>query len=238
MAAFVRDLSLLPCRVGATVDDVQIAIALYDRFTALDAVGPYQVLSSLPGAQVVLVADRRGPIPDDTVLAVVAGAAFDEVPSPEVVVVPGGMVTRRMARDGHPVIDWVRAVHPSTRWTTSVCTGSILLGAAGVLEGLDATSHWAALPQLEAFGARAILERVVAHDGHRVVTAAGVSSGIDMALHLVARLRGPEVAQAIQLAVEYDPQPPFDAGSPAKAPAEVVELVRAISAEREAATLA
>jgi putative intracellular protease/amidase len=203
---------------------MQIAIALYDRFTALDAVGPYQVLSSMPGAEVVFVADRRGPIPDDTVLPMVAGATFDEVRAPDVLVVPGGMVTRRMARDGHPVIDWVKAVHPTTQWTTSVCTGSILLAAAGVLEGLDATSHWAALPQLEQFGARPTVERVVVHDG--IITAAGVSSGIDMALHLVAQLQGPEVAQAIQLAVEYDPQPPFDAGSPTKAPASVVKFLR------------
>jgi transcriptional regulator GlxA family with amidase domain len=214
---------------------MQIAIALYDRVTSLDAVGPYQVLSNLPGGEVVFVAERRGPVPDDTVLQLTAGASFDEVRSPDIVVVPGGMITRRMARDGHPVIDWVKAVHPSTSWTTSVCTGSILLAAAGLLEGLDATSHWAALPQLEAFGARPTLQRVVVQDG--IITAAGVSSGIDMALHLVAQLQGPEVAQAIQLAIEYDPQPPFDAGSPAKAPAEVVELVRAISAEREAATL-
>jgi putative intracellular protease/amidase len=214
---------------------MQIAIALYDRVTALDAIGPYQVLSNLPDAEVVFVADRRGPVPDDMVLQLVAGAAFDEVRTPEIIVVPGGMITRRMARDGHPVIDWIKAVHPSTQWTTSVCTGSVLLGAAGVLEGREATSHWAALPQLEAFGARPTLERVVVGDG--VVTAAGVSSGIDMALHLVAELQGPEVAQAIQLAIEYDPQPPFDAGSPTKAPPAVVDLVRAISAEREAATL-
>ena len=215
---------------------MQIAIALYDRLTALDAVGPYQVLSSMPGAEVLFVADRRGPVPDDTVLQLVAGASFEEVPAPDIVVVPGGTITRRMARDGHPVIDWVEAVHPSTQWTTSVCTGSILLAAAGVLEGREATSHWAALPQLEAFGARPTLQRVVVQDG--VITAAGVSSGIDMALHLVAELQGPEVAQAIQLAIEYDPQPPFDAGSPTKAPAGVVDLVRAISADREAATLA
>jgi putative intracellular protease/amidase len=214
---------------------MQIAIALYDRVTALDAIGPYQVLSNVPGSEVVFVADRRGPIPDDTVLQLTAAAALDEVRSPDIVVVPGGMITRRMARDGHPVIDWVKAVHPSTSWTTSVCTGSILLAAAGLLEGLEATSHWAALPQLEAFGARPTLQRVVVQDG--IITAAGVSSGIDMALHLVAELQGPEVAQAIQLAIEYDPQPPFDAGSPAKAPAGVVDLVRAISAEREAATL-
>jgi putative intracellular protease/amidase len=225
MADFVKNLSLLPRGGRRDAGPMQIAIALYDRVTALDAIGPYQVLSNLPGAEVVFVADRRGPIPDDTVLQLTAGAAFDEVRSPDVVVVPGGMITRRMARDGHPVIDWAKAVHPGTQWTTSVCTGSILLAAAGLLEGLDATSHWAALPQLEAFGARPTLQRVV------------VSSGIDMALHLAAELQGPEVAQAIQLAIEYDPQPPFDAGSPAKAPAGVVDLVRAISAEREAATL-
>jgi transcriptional regulator GlxA family with amidase domain len=141
-----------------------------------------------------------------------------------------------MARDGHPLIDWVKAVDPATQWTTSVCTGSILLAAAGLLEGREATSHWAALPQLEQLGARPTLQRVVVQDG--LMTAAGVSSGIDMALHLVAELQGPEVAQAIQLAIEYDPTPPFDAGSPTKAPAEIVDLVRAISAEREAATLA
>jgi putative intracellular protease/amidase len=215
---------------------VQIAIALFDRFTALDAVGPYQVLSSIPGAEVVLVAEALGPVPDDTVMPVVAGAAFAEVDRPDVVVVPGGMVTRRMARDGHPVIDWVRAVHPGTQWTTSVCTGSVLLGAAGLLEGREATSHWAALPQLESFGARPTLRRVVVGDG--IITAAGVSSGIDMALRLVELLHGPEVAQAIQLGIEYDPEPPFDAGSPAKAPSGIVDLVRSLSAEREAATLA
>ena len=203
---------------------MQIAIALYDRVTALDAIGPYQVLSNLPGAEVVFVADRRGPIPDDTVLQLTAGAAFDEVGSPDIIVVPGGMVTRRMARDGHPVIDWAKAVHPGTTWTTSVCTGSILLAAAGLLEGLEATSHWAALSQLEAFGARPTLRRVVVQDG--IITAAGVSSGIDMGLVLADKIAGPEVAQMIQLGIEYDPQPPFDSGSEAKAPAHISKFFR------------
>jgi putative intracellular protease/amidase len=211
---------------------MQIAIALYDRFTALDAIGPYQVLSAMPGAEVVFVADRRGPIPDDTALQLTAAATFDEVRQPEIVVVPGGTITRRMARDGHPVIDWVKAVHPSTRWTTSVCTGSILLAAAGVLEGREATSHWAALPQLEAFGARPTLQRVVVGDG--IVTAAGVSSGIDMALVFAARIAGDAVAQAVQLSVEYDPQPPFDTGTPEKAPAAIQDMVRAALVERDA----
>jgi transcriptional regulator GlxA family with amidase domain len=138
-----------------------------------------------------------------------------------------------MARDGDPIVPWLRAVHPHTRYTTSVCTGSLLLGAAGILDGLDATSHWAALDLLGEYGATSTLERVV--ERGKVITAAGVSSGIDMALLLAARLAGDDVAQAIQLAIEYDPQPPFDAGSPAKAPAAVLELVKANIGRRIAA---
>jgi transcriptional regulator GlxA family with amidase domain len=203
---------------------VQIALALYDRFTALDIMGPYQVLNQFPGAEVVFVADHRGPIHDDSALTAIAEAAFDEVTAPDVIVLPGGLITRRMARDGAPVIDWAKAVHPTTTWTTSVCTGSILLGAAGILDGLDATSHWMALQQLEAFGARPTSQRVVFQG--KVVTAAGVSSGIDMALTLVDRMAGPFVAQAIQLGIEYDPQPPHDTGSPEKAPKEVLDMLR------------
>ena len=215
---------------------MQIALALFDRFTALDILGPYQVLTEMPGAEVVFVADAAGPVNDDTVLTVQAHASFDEVRSPDVVVVGGGIITRKMARDGHPVIDWLAAVDPTTRYTTSVCTGSVLLGAAGLLSGLTATSHWCALDQLEAFGATPTLQRVV--EQGKVITAAGVSSGIDMALTLTAHLYGPEVAQAIQLGMEYDPQPPFDAGSPTKAPAEIVELVRMITDQAETASLA
>jgi transcriptional regulator GlxA family with amidase domain len=141
-----------------------------------------------------------------------------------------------MARDGDPSVDWIGAVHPHTMYTTSVCTGSLLLGAAGVLDGLDATSHWLALTDLERWGATPTLERVV--ERGKVITAAGVSSGIDMALVLAARLCGDEVAQGVQLTIEYDPQPPFDAGSPAKAPAAIVESVRASLAKRAAALLA
>lgn len=123
---------------------MQIAIALFDQLTTLDAIGPYQVFAHLRGADVVTVAAEAGPVRDDSVLTLHANAAFDDVQNPDVIIVPGGLATRRMARDGHPVIDWIRAVHPSTTWTTSVCTGSILLGAAGVLEGLEATTHWIA----------------------------------------------------------------------------------------------
>ena len=214
---------------------MQIALALFDRFTSLDILGPYQVLSEMPGAEVVFVADAAGPVNDDTVLTVQAHASFDEVRSPDIVVVGGGIITRKMARDGHPVIDWLAAVDPTTRYTTSVCTGSILLGAAGLLQGLTATSHWMALDQLEAFGATPTLQRVV--EQGKVITAAGVSSGIDMALTLAARLHGDVVAQAIQLGIEYDPQPPFDAGSPEKAPKELVDQLRGSLVASEARTL-
>jgi transcriptional regulator GlxA family with amidase domain len=200
---------------------VQIALALFDQFTALDAVGPYQVLGSLPGAEVVPVAASAGRVRDDTALVFDVEATFDDVRRPDVVVVPGGLVTRRMVRDGHPVIDWLRAVHPTTTWTTSVCTGAVLLGAAGALEGLEATTHWSAYEQLRALGARPTSQRVVVQG--KVVTGAGVSAGIDMALTLVELMAGRSTAQAIQLGIEYDPQPPVDAGSPAKAPAEVHE---------------
>jgi transcriptional regulator GlxA family with amidase domain len=202
---------------------VQIAIALFDRMTALDAIGPYEVLSRLPGADVRFVASETGPKRCDTgALALVADHALEEVPSPDVVVVPGGEGTR--GPEGAELIDWIRATHETSRWTTSVCTGSLLLGAAGVLDGLRATSHWLFLDRLSEHGAEPTGERVV--EQGKVMTAAGVSSGIDMALRLAHREAGDDVARAIQLAIEYDPQPPFDAGSPEKAPEHVVELVR------------
>jgi len=214
---------------------MQIAIALFDGFTALDAIGPYQVFASLPGADVVLVAENAGPVRDDRAMTVYADAAFADVTKPDVIVVPGGLITRKLARDGHPVIDWVRAVHPTTTWTTSVCTGSILLAAAGLLDGVDATTHWLAYEQLAAYGASPTGRRVVKEG--KVLTAAGVSSGIDMALTLVAEETGDWVAQAIQLGIEYDPQPPVDAGSPDKAPADVLATVTDMMRAREAELL-
>ena len=206
---------------------MQIAIVLYDRFTALDAIGPYEVLSRLPGAEAVFVAAQAGPVQTDNgMLTVLADRALADVERPDIVVVPGGPgeVT---ARAGGAVIDWLRHVDETTQWTTSVCTGSLILAAAGLLDGKRATSHWLAYDALRGLGAEPVSERVV-FEG-KVVTAAGVSSGIDMGLALVYRIAGPEVAQAIQLGIEYDPQPPFDAGSPDKAPAAIVELLRSRS---------
>jgi putative intracellular protease/amidase len=212
----------------------QIAIPLFDRFTALDAIGPYEVLSRLPGAEVVFVAEEPGVKRTDTgIVGVVVDQPLTAVTRPDIVVVPGGPGTRAMLED-NGLIDWIRSVHPTTQWTTSVCTGSLLLAAAGVLDGVPATTHWLAADLLERLGARPTERRVV-FEG-KVVTAAGVSSGIDMALALAARLAGDQVAQAIQLSIEYDPQPPFDAGAPSKAPAEIVELVRGLYTAQEATT--
>jgi putative intracellular protease/amidase len=204
---------------------MDIAILIYERFTALDAVGPYEVLSRLPDARVTFVAEHATPKRTDTgQLALLADATLDELVSPEIVVVPGGHGQAQLMDDG-PVHEWLRAAHSTSAWTTSVCTGSLILAAAGLLAGKRATSHWLALEELRALGVEVMPERVV-FDG-KIVTAAGVSAGIDMALALAARIAGPDVAQAIQLGIEYDPQPPFDAGSPDKAPAEIVEAVRA-----------
>jgi putative intracellular protease/amidase len=201
-----------------------ITIPLYDRFTALDAVGPYEVLCRLPGADVVFVAEDAGPVRTDTrALTLVAERALADVDACDVVVVPGGPGTREML-EPQPLHDWLRAIDATTQWTTSVCTGALLLGAAGLLDGLEATTHWSALDTLATLGARPTERRVVPQG--RVVTAAGVSAGIDMALWLAAQIAGDEVAKAIQLGIEYDPQPPFDSGSVAKASPETMELVR------------
>jgi transcriptional regulator GlxA family with amidase domain len=208
---------------------MRIAIPLYDRFTALDAVGPYEVLSRLPGASVTWLAHDPGVVRTDNTMGIEADAAFEDLPDPEVVMVPGGTGTNAVL-DDERLVGWIRRAHETSEWTTSVCTGSLLLGAAGVLDGLEATSHWLDLAELERFGARPTGRRVV--EQGKVVTAAGVSSGIDMALVLAAKIAGREVAQAIQLGIEYDPQPPFDAGSTDKAPPEIVELVRGVAAAR------
>jgi putative intracellular protease/amidase len=201
---------------------MDIAIPIFDRLTALDAIGPYEVLSRLPGARIRFVADEPGPkATDPRMLSLVAEASLDEVPSPEVLVVPGGFGTRPLMQDER-MLDWIRGVHETSEWTTSVCTGSLLLAAAGLLDGLEATTYWAALDVLEQYGAKPTQKRVV--EQGKIITAAGVSSGIDMALTLAAHIAGDEVAQAIQLGIEYDPQPPFDSGSLAKAPEAVRDL--------------
>ncbi|HEY1450639.1 MAG TPA: DJ-1/PfpI family protein, partial [Solirubrobacteraceae bacterium] len=181
-------------------------------------------LSRLLGAKVTFLAPEAGPVrTDNGMLTIEAERALSELTDPEIVLVPGGP-GEVAARAGGPALDWLRAAHETSTWTTSVCTGSLILAAAGLLDGKRATGHWLAVDKLRELGAEAVSERVV-FDG-KLVTAAGVSAGIDMALALAARIAGDSVAQAIQLGIEYDPQPPFDAGSPQKAPADVVALLR------------
>ncbi|MFD8671965.1 DJ-1/PfpI family protein [Streptomyces seoulensis] len=202
---------------------MQIAVVLYDRFTALDAVGPYEMLARTPDTETVFVAEQAGPVRTDTgKLALVADRSLAEVTSPDVLVVPGGPGQSALMEHG-PLLDWLREVDATSTWTTSVCTGSLLLGAAGLLQGRRATSHWLAVGELTRLGAEPVRERVVT-DG-KYVTAAGVSAGIDMGLTLLGRLAGDEYAQAVQLANEYDPHPPYDAGSPDKAPAHLVDAL-------------
>ena len=205
---------------------MKVAVLIYDGFTALDAIGPYEVLRSVPGWEVEFVARTRGEVRTDSgVVGLSADRGMPEVTSAGIVLVPGGPGNRLLLED-RELLGWLREIDRTTTWTTSVCTGSLLLGAAGLLERRRATGHWAYLEQLREYGADPVGGRYV-EDG-KVITAAGVSAGIDMALYLVGREVGPEVAQAIQLGIEYDPDPPFDAGSPEKAPAPIVEMVSAI----------
>ncbi|MCC3766790.1 DJ-1/PfpI family protein [Streptomyces sp. UNOC14_S4] len=200
---------------------MQIAILLYPGFTALDAIGPFETLSNLPGAETVFVAEQPGALRNDNgKLGMLADASLAEVPRPDIVVVPGSPNALAALETG-AVGAWLRDVDRTTTWTTSVCTGSLILAASGLLKGRRATSHWLYLEELASYGVESTGERVV-FDG-KYVTAAGVSSGIDMGLALTGRIAGDRVAQAIQLLIEYDPQPPYDAGSPEKAPADIVE---------------
>ncbi|RKT17810.1 DJ-1/PfpI family protein [Streptomyces sp. 1114.5] len=209
---------------------MRIAFLLYDEFTALDAVGPYEVLSRIPGAEVVFTAARRGPVRTDMKsLALTADLAIDEVDAADVLLVPGGPGTEAQLSD-QGLLEWVRAVDATTTWTTSVCSGSLLLGAAGLLKGRRATSHWYCLEQLAALGAEATGTERVVLDG-KYATAAGVSAGIDLALSLTGRLAGDAVAEAIQLVIEYDPQPPYSAGSTATASPELIARLKSHALE-------
>jgi transcriptional regulator GlxA family with amidase domain len=204
---------------------MQIAILIFEKLTALDAIGPYEVLRSVPGWEVKFVGPKKGQVRTDCgALGLSADYSLDEVDAADIILVPGGKGNRPLLED-EEVLRWLREIDARSKWTTSVCTGALVLGAAGLLEGKKASTYWPFLEQLRQYGADPVGGRFV-EDG-KTITAAGVSAGIDMALHLVGREVGPEVAQAVQLGLEYDPQPPFDAGSPQKAPGPIVELIEA-----------
>ena len=204
---------------------MQIAIPLFPRFTALDAIGPYEVLQRIPDFDITFVGHARGEVRSENgMLGITVDATFEERPQPDVIVFPGGVGTRPLVHDAR-VLDWVRSAHATTRYTTSVCTGSLVLAAAGLLDGLTATTHWSCYAELAKFGAQPTPQRVVEHLEQRLITAAGVSSGIDMALRLVELLADRTAAEAAQLMIEYDPQPPFDHGSVAKSTPDVMARV-------------
>jgi len=205
---------------------VKIAILLYEKMTALDAIGPYEVLSQLPNAEVCFTAEKKGLVRTDTgFLRLSADYDLSDVSKADILLVPGGPGDREV-QQSPSVLDWIRRLHEQTRFTTSVCTGSLILGAAGLLKDVRATTYWARMEVLRKFGALPTSERVV--EQGKIITAAGVSAGIDMALRLVQKISGDDYAQAVQLGIEYDPQPPFDSGSPSKAPSHIIDLVKSV----------
>ncbi len=211
---------------------MKVAIPLFDRMTALDAIGPYEVLQRIPDFEIVFVGLAKGEVrTENGMLGLTVDARYQDLPDPDVVVMPGGIGTRKMLQD-NPVLDWLRQAHRTAELTSSVCSGSLVLAAAGLLDGLTATTHWSVYGLLGELGAVVSSERVVPHWDQRIVTSAGVSSGIDMALTIAARLVDDTAAKAAQLGVEYDPQPPFDAGSVEKAGPAVMARVREYGARR------
>jgi putative intracellular protease/amidase len=197
-------------------DRTTVAIPLFDGFTALDAIGPYEVLQRIPSIDVVFLGHDRGEVrSDNSMLGIIRDTTFEELEHPDVLVFPGGFGTRALEHDER-VLDWVRRVHATTTYTTSVCTGSLVLGAAGLLTGLTATTHWSTYAELERYGVTPVADRVVEHLDRHLISAAGVSSGIDMALRLVELLVDRTAAEAAQLMIEYDPAPHVDSGSVAK----------------------
>jgi transcriptional regulator GlxA family with amidase domain len=213
---------------------MQITILLYEKLAAQDAVGPYEVFRCVPGWEIQFAGLRVGEVRAEGGLGLLVDRTLDEVTEADLVLVPGGIGSDALL-ENEAVLSWLREIDTVTKWTISVCTGALLLGAAGLLQGKRATSNWLALDELPKYGAEVVAGGRWVEDG-KTITSAGVTAGIDMALHLVGREAGPEVAQAVQLGIEYDPDPPFDSGSPEKAPPEIVELVEAAS--RHAATSA
>lgn len=209
---------------------MEIAVALFEQVTALDAVGPYEVLQRLPGAEVRFVGHRKGEVrTDNGFLGLTVDCAFDEVRHPDILLIPGGIGTRALVHDD-VILDWIRNAHETSQFTTSVCTGSLLLAAAGLLEGRKATTHFSARPLLLKYGATPSEERIV-QEG-KIITAAGVSSGIDMALYLAEQLTDATTAKALQLMIEYDPQPPHDAGALHKVDASVLARVQELARDK------
>ncbi|MFC9895447.1 DJ-1/PfpI family protein [Nocardia sp. NPDC127579] len=212
----------------------QIAIVLYPGLTVLDAIGPYEVLRGIPDSEIRFVSNEAGPIVADSgVLVLGATHTFAETPTPDLVLVPGSEAATTTAMANKDLIEWLRQVHKTTRWTTSVCSGALVLAAADILRGHPATTHWSAQSALAPFGAESRPHDRIVRSG-KIVTAAGVSAGIDLGLWLVGEIAGTEAAEMVQLGIEYDPQPPFDSGHPDKASPEVLRKTRREMTKRAA----
>lgn len=199
---------------------MNITFLFYEGMTALDAIGPHEILSRLPDFSINRVALKAGKINTCSGLTLEAEKTIDEVSHTDVLLVPGAGSATAL-RNSPQILSWIKNIHETTTWTTSVCTGSLILGAAGVLKELPATSHWAVIDRLKFFEAIPVSKRIV--EAGKVMTSAGVSAGIDMGLLLAAKLCGETLAETLQLALEYDPKPPFNSGSPNKAKPEIVK---------------
>lgn len=202
---------------------MQITFLFYNGMTALDAVGPHEILARLPQAIVKRAALSPGEIKTDSGLILQADHALLSIEQTDILLIPGAGSATTLKKFPE-ILNWIGNLHKKTTWTTSVCTGSLILAAAGVLNGEKATTHWAAMDRLESLGAIATPKRIV--ESGKIITAAGVSAGIDMALTLAAKICGDTVAQALQLGIEYDPKPPFDTGSPEKADPMILKSLR------------
>lgn len=203
---------------------MNLSAFIFDELTLLDLIGPLEILARIPNLEITLIGKKLTPISTSVAnIKLTPQKTITELANTDILLVPGGFGTRALSNDASLLAEIAR-LHQTTQWTVSICTGSILLAAAGLLSSIAATTHWSAVEELEHFGAIYKAERVIVQD--KIITAAGVSSGIDMALLLASKLKGEMLAKAIQLSIEYDPRPPFEAGSPQKAGAEIVEIVR------------
>lgn len=202
---------------------MKIAVLLFDNFTALDIIGPYEVLTKLPEAEICFVGYEKRGYADSYGLQLSAGYSINELTQADILLVPGGYGIDRLLENGE-ILDWLRRLDSTTKWTTSVCSGSVLLAQAALLDGKKCTTHWRRKEQLRQYNVNVVDARYT-EDG-KYITSAGVSAGIDMALYLVSRIAGEMAAKMIQLGIEYDPQPPFDCGLPEKVPAEMLERLK------------
>ncbi len=201
----------------------KIVILLFDNYTALDVIGPYEVLSKIPNARVYFVGPEKRGYKDNYGLEISVDYSINEIPDADILFIPGGFGIDNILKN-QEIINWIQKIDCSTKWTVSVCSGSLLLAEAGLLNGKNCTTHWRRKGQLGNYNVNIKNERYV-QDG-RYITSAGVSAGIDMALYLASKIAGEEAAKMIQLGIEYDPKPPFDCGSPGKVPKKMLDKLR------------